>query len=777
MERPLESETGIFVTAKADILVVDDDSQVAGLFSTVLRAEGYRVREALSGEEGLESARAEHPDVMLLDVRLPDLSGIEVCRRIKAEPALAGVFVIMVSGEAMSAADRVQGLEVGADEYLAKPVALNELQARIRTALRLRDTAAALRVSEEYHRRLIEILPDALCVLDLRGRMVTVNSQAVAMLGYAEARELRRKSLLSLVPSKARGRLRADIAVLSRTGILQNAQYEVARKDGSQFPIALSASQIKDSGGRTIGRVCVARDISDEKRAEKQRTAFSELGYRLSAAATPEEAAKVILDIACDLFDCDAGHIDLYSQADDKMIAVLAVDTTGGRRMLVPPSGLRHEPTSLMRLVMEEGSRLTNQGDQLPAGVELLPFGDVTRRSACRMHVPIRAKGIVHGVLSVQSYTPGAYSPDDLRLLETLAGHCGHALQRINATEGLREAEARYRSIFENATEGIFQSTLEGRLLNANPGLARMLGYETPEELRSSITNAGQQVYVNPGRRKELRRLSEEKGSVQGFEAELLHKDRRRIWVTINAHLVRDGKGAVLYLEGTAQDITERKRLEKALLEVSEREQRLVGQDIHDGLCQRLFCTAIGCNLLQEHLATQSRPEAAEAAKILAQLQAAIGEARSLAHGLSLANLDKRGLAAALGDLASTTTLDCHVPCTAECPGSVPITDPATATHLYRIAREAVHNAVKHARPSRILIRLEATADGLRLGVEDDGRGIPEGQSLGSGMGFGMMRYRANMLGGELKIQRAPCGGTIVTCTFPENAFNPALSH
>ena len=458
------------------------------------------MREALSGEQGLESARAEHPDVMLLDVRLPDVSGIEVCRRIKAEPALADVFIIMVSGEAMSPAETMRGLEVGADEYLAKPVSLNELQARIRTALRLRDATAALRVSEEYHRRLFEILPDALFVLNSRGRIVTVNSRAVRLLGYAEARELRGKSVLRHVRPKARGRLRADIAALSRTGILQNAPYEAARRDGSKFPIALSASQIKENGGRTIGVVCVARDISDEKRAEKGRT------------------------------------------------------------------------------------------------------------------------------------------------------------------EGLRAAEARHRTILENA-----------------------------------------------------------------------------------------------------------------MVQVSEREQRRVGQDLHDGLCQRLFCAALGCNLLREDLAAQSRPEAAQAAEMLAQLQAAIGEARSLAYGLSPANLHERGLAAALGDLASTTSLDCRVPCQAECPGPVAITDAATATHLYRIAREAVHNAVKHASPSRILIRLEATAEGLRLSVADDGCGIPEGQSPGPGMGVPMMRHLANLLGGEFRIQRAPAGGTIVTATFPENTCESGL--
>ncbi|MGA2656131.1 MAG: PAS domain S-box protein [Verrucomicrobiota bacterium] len=876
---------------KADILVVDDDSQVVELFSGVLRAEGYRVREAMTGEQGLESARAEHPDVMLLDVRLPDLSGIEVCRRMKAEPALADVFVIMVSGEAISPAEKVDALEVGADEYLAKPVELNELLARIRTALRLRDTTAAFRVSEEYHRRLIEILPDALFVLDSSGRIVKMNSRALAMLGYAEAAELQQESIVELVRPEGRERLRADIAALAQTGVLQNAEYEVARKgggflsielsavslaepygqpqgfvlvarsiaerkwaegqirllanalqsthevvyvaderlriqfvnraalgaygyreeellgrspdflhspnnppghwqgifeqaiqgrwtgellhrrkDGSEFPVAFSTSQIKDSKGGTVGLVCVARDISEQKRAEKQRTVFSDLGYLLSAAATPEQAAKIILEIASEILGYDAGYIHLYSQVEDKIILLLAVDTVGGQRMPILPSGLTCDPTPLIRQVMKEGPLLTDRGDPLSVGVDLPPFAGATGRSACRMHVPIRASGVVHGILSIQSYRPGAYSQDDLGLLETLAGHCGGALQRIKVAEALRETEARYRSIFEKATEGIFQTTLEGRFLNGNPAQARMLGYETFEELKSGLTDAGQQLYVNPARRKELIRLLEEKSSVQGFEAELRRKDGRNIWVTMNAHLVRDTKGAVLYLEGTAQDVTERKRLEKVILEVSEREQRRVAQDIHDGLCQRLFCMALGCNQLRQNLAAQSRSEAEEAARIMAQIDAAISEARSVAYGLSLANLDKRGLAGALRDLASTSSVDFRIACVAECPDSVSIGNPATANHLYRIAREAVHNALKHAKPSRIVIRLEAMADGGCLSVVDDGSGIPEASRAGSGMGLDMMRYRANMVGGGLTIQKAPSGGTIIACRFPGNA-------
>jgi PAS domain S-box-containing protein len=211
------------------------------------------------------------------------------------------------------------------------------------------------------------------------------------------------------------------------------------RKDGSEFLAELNTSQMKDSEGRVDGLVCVVRDISEQKRAEKQRIAFAELGQRLNAAATAEQTAEIILEIASELFACDAGCVVLYSQTEDKIIPVLAVNTVDGRRMSVPLSTLSHEPTPLMRLVMQEGPRLTNRGDQLPAGVELLQFGGVASRPACQMDVPIRVNGVVQGLLSIQSCTPGAYSPDDLKLLEILAAHSARTLKRLKVTAALRK--------------------------------------------------------------------------------------------------------------------------------------------------------------------------------------------------------------------------------------------------------------------------------------------------------------------------------------------------
>src|ERR1044072_3748286 len=156
--------------------------------------------------------------------------------------------------------------------------------------------------------------------------------------------------------------------------------------------------------------------------------------------------------------------------------------------------------------------------------------------------------------------------------------------ERKKAEVDLREAEQHYRDIFENAGEGIFQQAPDGRFITANPALARMHGFASPEELMRERTNVSRDAYVDPSRREEFKRLLETHDVVQGFEFELAQRQGRTISVSINARAVRDERGVVRYYEGTAQDITDRKAAEKALRESKERYRDLV-EHSHEFLC------------------------------------------------------------------------------------------------------------------------------------------------------------------------------------------------
>ncbi|HPH41261.1 MAG TPA: PAS domain S-box protein [Syntrophorhabdaceae bacterium] len=136
---------------------------------------------------------------------------------------------------------------------------------------------------------------------------------------------------------------------------------------------------------------------------------------------------------------------------------------------------------------------------------------------------------------------------------------------RKTAEEDLKKSEEKYRNIFENALEGIFQITPEGRYLSVNPALARIHGFNSPDEMIHSVTDIAHQLYVDPSRRAELKRLTEEKGFVKDFEIMMRRKDLSLQWVSVNSHAVRDNNGNILYYEGTLQDITSRKLAEEEL--------------------------------------------------------------------------------------------------------------------------------------------------------------------------------------------------------------------
>jgi signal transduction histidine kinase len=224
-----------------------------------------------------------------------------------------------------------------------------------------------------------------------------------------------------------------------------------------------------------------------------------------------------------------------------------------------------------------------------------------------------------------------------------------------------------------------------------------------------------------------------------------------------------------LRTESLTREIAERERLEKEVIEVSEREQRRIGHDLHDGLCQHWAATAMAGQVLNEKLAARSLPEAADAGEIVKLAQNGISLTRDLAHGISAAGMEPEGLVTALHDLAGNASKMFKVRCLFECEATPSIEDTATATHLYRIAQEAVHNAIRHGKPAQIVISLAARKDRVELTVEDDGTGLPDEWQKHRGMGTRIMAHRAAMIGGEFSIEPNPTGGTFVKCSVPRS--------
>lgn len=213
----------------------------------------------------------------------------------------------------------------------------------------------------------------------------------------------------------------------------------------------------------------------------------------------------------------------------------------------------------------------------------------------------------------------------------------------------------------------------------------------------------------------------------------------------------------------------ERQRLEQEILEISSREQRRIGHDLHDGLCQHLAGIELMSQVLAENLAKKSRPEAPQAAQIADHVRAAIAQTRILARGLSPVERESGGLMAALEELASNTEQLFRIQCRFECKRAVFVRDNAAATHLYRIAQEAINNSIKHGKAREVVIRLSSEDGQAQLSIVDNGAGFPETLSEHGGMGLRIMRYRAGTLGATLEIRRGPDRGTVVICTFQKD--------
>jgi two-component system sensor histidine kinase NreB len=238
-------------------------------------------------------------------------------------------------------------------------------------------------------------------------------------------------------------------------------------------------------------------------------------------------------------------------------------------------------------------------------------------------------------------------------------------------------------------------------------------------------------------------------------------------WVETTIVPFLDESGRPVQYVSIRTDVSWRKQLEREILEASERERRRIGRDLHDGLGQRLTALELCAQGLVETVSGLSAP-AGHSLRALAQhLREAVAQTRQLSHGLSPVSLEGGGLRHALLELAESTQSLTGIECRFMGSEVDSAPDASTASHLYRIAQEAVANALKHGHPRRILISLSQKRARLVLEVVDEGRGFTVNDSEGPGLGLRVMRYRAGLFGGELQLKSAPGRGTRITCWAP----------
>jgi PAS domain S-box-containing protein len=357
---------------------------------------------------------------------------------------------------------------------------------------------------------------------------------------------------------------------------------------------------------------------------------------------------------------------------------------------------------------------------------------------------------------------------------------------RRRAAKAIEESEGKYRNIFENAVEGIFQTTPEGRFINVNPAFSNMHGYESPGEMIASINDIKHQLYVHSDDRIRFMNILDKKGIIEAFDVQLYRKDGGKIWVSLKARAVQDSEGITLYFEGMAENITERKRVEEEvrqkneqlrelrwkLSEFEENERKKISRELHDLIGQNLAILGLNLNMLRTLL--PDKPTELIQSRLkdsLALVKQTTADIRNLMADLRSPVLDDYGLVAAIrlyGDQSAcragirvivqgseqTLRLSAHI-----------------ENAMFRIVQEALTNVIKHAQATEAIVNIKIENGQLYVTVTDDGIGYNQADIAKKdehrGWGQSTMMERALLMGGMACITSNPGEGTCVAVEVP----------
>jgi len=334
----------------------------------------------------------------------------------------------------------------------------------------------------------------------------------------------------------------------------------------------------------------------------------------------------------------------------------------------------------------------------------------------------------------------------------------------ITARKQAEETLARQAAIIDSSDDAIISKTLNGVIMSWNGGAQKLFGWSAAETLGQPML-----LLFPPDRVQEeadiLARIGRGE-SVDHFETVRMHKSGRQIEVSVTISPIKDARGRIIGASKIARDISERRHLEQAVEAAAEQERARIARELHDGLGQQLGGLLYLMHGLERDLAAASSPQAETARQLAQEFATALTQARNLAHELYAVPPQPDGLVQALENLAGRVASDRGIECVFTGETSIMVNNPATASHLYRIAQEAVQNALKHSRGTRIDLNLLLSPDGVELRVRDNGVAFT-GKPAQSGLGLHTMEQRARLMGGRLLVQTNRDGGVEVICRVP----------
>jgi PAS domain S-box-containing protein len=482
----------------------------------------------------------------------------------------------------------------------------------------------SLRENETKYRELVENANSIILKLAPDGSITFFNEFAEKFFGYTQAEILGKYAISTIIPTTDSEGNSLELIyqdILQNPDRFTNYENETIRRNGERVWVAWANKPLVNEAGELTGILCIGTDITDRIQAA---TALQKLNEELEIRV--EERTNALQQRETQLQKQNTALIELaknkaLNQGNLKT-ALGEITETAGRTLEIARSSiwLYNETRSQMqcldlfdRTLNQHSDGFTLAAAKYPAYFQalreertiaavdaqndfrtrefsesyLIPLGITSM-----LDTPIQISGKTAGFLCLEHVGSSRYWTIEEQSFAVSLGDsvtfAVEAQERQRAEEALRQAEEKYRSIFENAIIGIFQSTPDGEYLSANPALFRIYGYSSREELVGTLTDISEQLYVDPERHAEVVRLIQEQGKVSDLESQVYRRDGRIIWISENTYTVCDRYGNLLYYEGTVQDITTRKQAEGALRLEQEKSDRLLLNILPQPIAERL---------------------------------------------------------------------------------------------------------------------------------------------------------------------------------------------
>ncbi len=782
----------------ARIMIVEDDRLTALDIRNTLRRIGYEVYDPLSsGAEAVEKAVELEPDLIIADITLEgEMNGIEAVRQIKKTMDIPVIYFTAYSSPDMFR----RALETHPHGYLVKPVGTDDLYTTIETALQRSGLEKKLRDSEVRYRTLVEISPDGIALTDLDMNFLMANRKFLAMYGFESFEEMKSSgvTVFSLFSEEERERAKRNLRKNIKADAQQTTEYMSMRRDGTVFPIDLTLTVIRDEAGQPKHLLGIVRDISRRKMLEENlqwelsvNAALADLSeFMIRPGIAIEEMSAMVLRHARALTGSEHGYAGIIdSRTRDLLCHTLSqmmdeeCNIKNGHDLVRFPAGADgaygglwgHSLNTLRPFYTNSpGGHTASSG--VPAGhVHLKNFlsvpavvGDTLLGQIALANAPHdyterdletarRIADLYALTLQRQNYERALTEANELleqRVRERTAKLRSEIEERKKAELLLREGEEVARALINSPSEPVFLVSADGTVIDLNAELEKRLARPKVEVIGRSMFDYIREA--DAGRYREKMDAVERSGKAVRFEHRI-----GRSWYDTIMYPVTDSRGVVTKLAVFSHDITETRRLQKEIMEISELERKRIGQDLHDGLGQKLTGIGFLAEALKRSMREKNYPELADVEEISANIAESIDDARKISRGLWTTRLESHDVRRALRELAEDTEDLFGITCTLDSGISGPVTNGAVVTNLYFIARESINNAIKHGKADRIEIRLTDDTDHLYLEVHDNGSGAADTFDESKGIGLRIMRYRAGIIGGSCSFHTGGRGFTV----------------